>query len=212
MLFRTLAEWAERRIILASGSPRRKELLGMMGLTFDVVPSQFDEKSLNKADYSGPCEFVEVNASKKALEVASRSKDFDLIIGSDSVVVVDEKVLEKPESEAQAIEMLTMLSGRTHYVTSGVALVTKAPDGQPVVQTFHSKTEVTFAELEPEEILAYVALGDYADKAGGYGIQSKASLFITGISGDYYTVVGLPVHQLAAKMHEIFMQRSVQSS
>ncbi|EGD81947.1 hypothetical protein PTSG_02632 [Salpingoeca rosetta] len=200
MLFHAL-EWLNaQRIVLASGSPRRSELLSMLRLSFTVNKSQFDEKSLNKSDFATPAAFVQTNALRKAEEVAERMKnEFDLIIGSDTVVVQDDRILEKPESDEAAAEMIRHLAGKTHYVATGVALIFHK-DGETVHETFCTQTDVTFAHLTDEEIRAYVATGDGHDKAGAYGIQSCAGALIESIQGDYYTVVGLPLHALCKRL------------
>ena len=200
----------------------------MKGLKPEVIPSHFDEKSLDKSSFASPLDFVQENALQKALEVAERlgeSDSADLIIGADTVVVLDDVILEKPESEAAAVDMLSALSGRGHIVATGVAFVWTDKTGKKkkkenkaeeqeqeeqeengdgrMIHTVHYGTivetaQVEMAEIPSEEILAYVAHGDYADKAGGYGIQSLAALYVSGIRGDYYCVKGFPIHRVAA--------------
>eukprot|EP00045_Choanoeca_perplexa_P018068 m.276814 g.276814 ORF g.276814 m.276814 type:complete len:208 (+) comp17701_c0_seq7:1931-2554(+) len=204
MLLRLLEQLNAKKIVLASGSPRRKEILESIGLKFEVVKSQFDEKSLDKAAYATPFEFVKDNALHKAREVAGREQNASIIIGCDTVVILDEKILEKPDDDAEAVAMLTSLSGRTHHVASGVALLHRSSSSQPWQESqFHQVTQVTFGELDPAEIKAYVTTGDSMDKAGSYGIQSIGGLYVSSIQGDYYNVVGLPLHECAKRLSQI---------
>lgn len=173
------------RIVLASQSPRRRELLERMGITeFEVIPAVGDET----ADPAlSPAELVEELSRQKAEEVAQQVPDA-LVIAADTVVSVDGKVLGKPGSEGQAVEMLTALSGRSHHVYTGFTVRM----GDKIV-TAHEDTAVTFRSLTPDEIAAYVATGEPMDKAGSYGIQGFGCVLVSGIQGDYYNVVGLPV-------------------
>ena len=181
------------KILLASKSPRRRELLLGMGLEFDICSPQFDEDSV--AGFS-PDVTVEKLSLGKAM---SASRDDAVVIGSDTVVALDGVILGKPADEADAVRMLKMLSGRKHYVYTGVALV---GGGKSVV--FHEKTAVQFRHLTDEDIAAYVASGEPMDKAGAYGIQGKGALLVSGIEGDYFTVVGLPVCRVAQALKNEF--------
>ena len=183
-----------RSIVLASGSPRRRELLGQMGITaFEVLPARGEETA--PAGLT-PAELVRYLAMQKAREVAAQRPDA-LVIGADTVVVLDGKVLGKPKDEADARTMLSALSGRRHEVYTGLAVVC---DGR---EYGHAEcTEVAFRDLTEVEIAAYVATGEPMDKAGAYGIQGRACVFIRGIRGDYYNVVGLPV----CALHELLSQ------
>ena len=176
-------------IILASQSPRRRELLAQMGVTdFIVRPAQGEEI----ADPAlTPGKLVEALSLQKGLEVAARSAPEDLVIAADTVVAVGDRVLGKPRSREEAAEMLSALSGRTHTVYTGVTLCR----GENIL-TEHEATAVTFRPLTPGEIAAYVATGEPMDKAGAYGIQGVGSLLVEGISGDYFNVVGLPICRL----------------
>jgi len=171
-----------RNIILASGSPRRKELIHSLDLRFDVVLSRFDEKTLDKKTFASPALFVQACAVHKALEVSQRLMSQyaaglrgapDLVIGSDTIVCIDNMILEKPVDENDAFRMLSTLSGRHHLVYTGVALILpRAVDKQgvtPVIQEFSICTEVTFSKLSDEAIWAYIATKDPLDKAGSYG-------------------------------------------
>ena len=176
-------------IILASQSPRRRELLEQMGITdFIVRPARGEEKA---APGLTPARLVEELSLRKGLEVASDAQPGDLVIAADTVVAVEGRVLGKPHSRQEAAEMLSALSGRTHTVYTGVTL---CRDG--AVLTEHEATAVRFRILTPGEIAAYVATGEPMDKAGAYGIQGYGALLVEGIEGDYFNVVGLPVCRL----------------
>lgn len=181
------------RIVLASASPRRRELLGVIGLPFEVIPSTVEE-SIDPG--IPPASAAQLLALSKAREVASRLSD-GLVIGADTIVVVDGKILGKPSSPDDAVKMLRMLSGREHSVISGVAIV-DARTGREMAS--HEETLVTFGALEERVIRAYVATGEPMDKAGAYGIQGKAGMLITGICGCYFNVVGLPLARLASML------------
>jgi len=171
-------------IVLASASPRRQELLRQVGVQFRVIPSNVDERV--EAPMT-PGDMVEHLALSKALDVAVRVPAA-LVLGADTIVVVDDEILNKPAHRADAISMLERLSGRTHQVMTGVALV--GPDRRLVG---HEVTSVRFRPLSAGEIERYVDSGEPMDKAGAYGIQGRAAAMIEGISGDYFTVVGLPI-------------------
>ena len=175
-------------IILASKSPRRKEMLEHLGLTPTVIVSNADE---NVSESLSPERFVEEVSLRKAEAVRPLCKDSDLIIASDTVVVCEGKILGKPHGEKEALEMLSLLSDTTHRVISGLAVIF---NGKTVLS--HETTEVTFRKIEESEALAYVKTGEPYDKAGAYGIQDRASVFTERISGDYLNVVGLPVFRL----------------
>ena len=176
-------------MILASQSPRRRELLAQMGLTQFIIRPALGEE---KADPGlTPGRLVEALSRRKAEEVAARSDPGDLVIAADTVVAVDGRILGKPRDGAQAREMLTLLSGRSHTVYTGV---TVRRDGE--VLTGHEATRVRFRPLSPAEIDAYVRTGEPMDKAGAYGIQGLGALLVEGIEGDYCNVVGLPVCRL----------------
>ena len=176
-------------IILASQSPRRRELLGQMGLTQFIIRPALGEERTDPG--LTPAQLVEALSRQKAEEVAGRSDPGDLIIAADTVVAIDGTVLGKPRDEAQAREMLSLLSGRSHTVYTGV---TVRRDGE--VLTGHEATHVRFRPLSPAEIDAYVRTGEPMDKAGSYGIQGLGALLVEGIEGDYCNVVGLPVCRL----------------
>ena len=184
------------RIVLASASPRRKMLLSQMGFEFEVIPSK-GEEVITSTD---PASIVSELSLAKALEVANRlTENGDpgdlLVIGADTIVVKDDKILGKPGDEAEAFEMLSSLSGRTHQVYTGVSLI-KILGGRETMTSFAEKTEVNVAKLSPGEIRDYIATKDPMDKAGGYGIQGPFGKYISGITGDYNNVVGLPIAAL----------------
>lgn len=178
------------KLILASESPRRRALLEKLGISFDVVLNDVDESVGAELP---PQDVVCFLAERKARSAAQRHPA-SLVLAADTVVVLDDRILGKPESASDAARMLNELSGRTHQVYTGVALVHRE-SGRVVVD--YEKTGVTFDHLESAEVESYVADGSPLDKAGAYGIQDdRGCLFIRGISGDYYTVVGLPLNLL----------------
>ena len=173
-------------VILASQSPRRRQLLGQMGFTdFKICPARGEEVA---SPGLPPAQLVEALSSQKAAGVASAAEADAVIGAADTVVAVDDRGLGKPHSEEEAAEMLLPLSGREHTVYTGVTL----RRGSQIV-TRHEATQVRFRSLTREEIDAYVATGEPMDKAGAYGIQERGALLVEGIRGDYFNVVGLPV-------------------
>lgn len=180
----------EKRIILASSSPRRQELLQNLGLEFQIHPSGVDETVV---DGLKPSEVVELLAERKATDVA-RLYSHELVIGSDTIVVVDGQILGKPEDQQQAFQMISSLQGRSHHVYSGLAIIDAATGA---IKKGHIKTQVHMRAISDAEIEDYVMTGEPMDKAGAYAIQGLGSIFITGIEGDYFSVVGLPVQLLA---------------
>lgn len=176
-------------IILASQSPRRRELLHQMGLKgFKVTAPDVDEEIEGNLS---PAQIVEELSLRKARAVAENADAEDLIIAADTVVALEGAVLGKPEDESSAFSMLSALSGNRHYVYTGVTVI----QGEKTV-TQQEMTTVTFRELEPEEITNYIATGEPMDKAGAYGIQGLGALLVSGINGDYFNVMGLPIYRL----------------
>jgi len=173
-----------KHIILASASPRRKEILELADLKFDIMPSNAQEITTKTA----PNEVVMELASLKAKDIYKKSEKQSMIVGADTVVAYQGQILGKPTDEADAKRMLTMLSGQTHEVYTGVCVI---EDGK--TKTFYEETKVTFYEISDEQIDHYIKTGEPMDKAGSYGIQGKAAVFIKGIEGDYYNVVGFPI-------------------
>lgn len=188
------------RILLASASPRRRELLEQIGLPFEVVVSHVEE-SITETE---PGKVVEQLSAQKAEAVAGSlgEPEETLVIGADTVVAADHTILGKPADAAQAAEMLRLLSGRTHAVYTGVTLILRGASGETARKTFHERTEVSFYPMEEAEIRQYVATGDCMDKAGAYGIQGFCARYIRGINGDYNNVVGLPVGRLYQEIKE----------
>lgn len=185
-------------IILASASPRRRELLAQAGFSFEVKVSDAQETITEKE----PSRIVEELARRKAEAVAA-SEENALIIGADTIVAVDGHILGKPHSREEAFSMLSMLQGRAHQVYTGVALLSKQA-GQEKRQVFSEKTEVFMYPMTEQEIWDYIATGEPMDKAGAYGIQGRAAVYIRKIDGDYNNVVGLPIARLYQKMKESF--------
>ncbi|MVO99687.1 Maf family protein [Paenibacillus lutrae] len=184
------------RIILASSSPRRQELLKGMGLTFEIVVSDVDEGVTPELT---PPQIVEELALRKAEAVSGRfqSSPHDqetVVIGSDTIVVLEGQVLGKPVDEEDAFRMLSSLQGRTHEVYSGVACL--RVNGS-IREVRHRRTSVQMKPMDAGQIRRYIATGEPSDKAGSYGIQGIGATLIEGIEGDYFNVVGLPVSLLS---------------
>lgn len=183
------------KLILASQSPRRVELLKQIYPDFLIKPACGPEIIPENA---APWEVVQQLAKGKAEEIAAQYPQ-DLVIGADTVVAVEQQILGKPKNHEQCVEMLRLLSGRCHQVYTGVAL---ALDGK--TETFYDVTQVEFYPLREEEIQWYASLDEPYDKAGGYGIQGKGSLLVKGIQGDYFNVMGFPVAIAARKLLPYF--------
>lgn len=198
------------KYVLASGSPRRWELLEQAGISFEISKAQGEEIYSKEA----PADIVEELSHQKADEVAERylkkyTNDTVVIIGADTIVAYGNDIMGKPKSAADAAAMLTRLQGNTHQVYTGVTLIVldkgQEKRGQQTV-TFHEKTDVHMYPMTSEQIAAYVATGEPMDKAGAYAIQGKCAIYIKGINGDYNNVVGLPVARL---MHELFARQLI---
>lgn len=171
-------------IILASNSPRRKELLTLAGIDYKVIPSKCKEiMPLN----STPAQVVEELAKQKADDVYAKNQN-DIIISADTVVALGDKILGKPKNETDAFNMLSSLSGKVHTVYTGVCI-----KSTNTTDIFHCATKVEFYNLTDKEINDYIKTKEPMDKAGAYGIQGKGSLLVKGIQGDYFNVVGLPL-------------------
>ena len=196
------------KIILASASPRRKQLLELAGFEFDIWPSDKEEVITKKI----PEEICVELSKQKAIDVASSIRTYNdlhkelttetdiLVIGADTIVVKDGSILGKPKDEEDAVSMLMALSGNTHSVYTGVTFVFSGKDGRVGEYSFYEETKVSFYSLDDEDIKSYVGSGDAMDKAGSYGIQTGAATFVRSIEGDYYNVVGLPI---ARVIHEL---------
>lgn len=179
------------KLVLASQSPRRRELLSLIEKEFEVCASHAQEVI---PDGLQPYEAVMHLAKIKAEEVAGRFED-SVVIGADTVVVLDGEIMGKPKDHADCVRMITALSGREHDVYTGVAIAASGKTEQ-----FYERTAVRFLELTPEEINWYASLDEPYDKAGAYGIQGYGSLLVAGIDGDYFNVMGLPVASLNRKL------------
>jgi len=182
-------------IVLASQSPRRRELLELMGLDYIVRTAKVDE-TMNP--FAIPSDEVARVSLLKAKAVAPRCREDDIIIGADTIVVCDSLVMGKPRSEAEAFSMLRRLSGREHQVMTGLSVLLGDRE-----ETTAVTTTLRFRPLSDEEIRAYIATGEPMDKAGGYAIQGLASMFVVGLDGDYYNVVGLPVCTLSIMLRKL---------
>lgn len=184
------------RLILASASPRRAEILRNAGISFEAAPTAVDESRWNGET---PAHLVRRLATAKAAAVADRVSGAAIVLGADTEVVVDGEVLGKPVADLDAREMLRRLSGRVHEVITGLELI-RLPDR--ATRSVQEVTRVTFAALSAEEINSYVATGEPFDKAGGYAIQGRAGRFITRVEGCYFNVVGLPLSRLCRALLE----------
>ena len=181
------------KIILASASPRRRELMELAGYDFEVICADIVEVVPENAQ---PQDVVMSLALQKAQAVAAEYENA-VVVGSDTVVALDGKILGKPHSEQEACEMLRSLSGRTHKVFTGVAIV-----GGGKVENFFDETDVEFYPLDDGEIRKYVATGEPMDKAGAYGIQGKGAVLVKKINGDFFNVMGLPISKLYREMND----------
>ena len=182
-------------MILASQSPRRRELLGQMGFSFTVRPAKGEELAHPELT---PDQLVEELARQKALEVSAAAEADDVVVAADTVVAIDGVVLGKPRDKAHAAEMLSALSGREHTVYTGVAV----KRGETLLVE-HEATHVRFRPLTQWEIHLYIQTGEPMDKAGSYGIQGCGALLVEGIRGDYFNVVGLPICRLGRMLAQV---------
>ncbi len=178
-----------KKFILASNSPRRKELLNNCGYVFEVKPSDCDE---NITENLTPQETVKELSRRKAMEILRDNGDA-VVLGCDTVVAVDGEILGKPFDREDAFRMLMSLSGKKHIVVSGVCIADRNR-----CECFENTTEVEFYPLSEETVNSYLDTMEYTDKAGSYGIQGYGSVLVKGIKGDYFSVMGLPVSQCAA--------------
>ncbi len=181
-------------IVLASNSPRRKELLRLISPSFEIEPAEIDEGIDDNIPLD---EMPEYLAMRKA-EAVQKNHPGDIVIGCDTGVFINNMMIGKPSSDRTAYEILKMLSGRTHRVITGCAVCA----GEKKL-SFSQTTEVEFYPLTDEEINEYIATGEPGDKAGAYGIQGRGALLVRQIKGDYYNVVGLPVAMLSRKLREL---------
>jgi septum formation protein maf len=186
-----------KRMILASGSPRRKELLQMLEVPFEVLVSDTEE-IITKNE---PAEVTKELSYQKAMAVAGQVEE-GIVIGADTVVSIDGKILGKPADTEEAREMIHKLQGKSHMVYTGVTVIVKS-DETVSASSFAEGTKVNVAPMTEDEIEAYISTSEPYDKAGAYGIQGLFGKFIEGIEGDYFNVVGLPVHRLYEELKKI---------
>jgi septum formation protein len=186
---------AQRNLVLASASPRRREILERLGFEFEVLPAGVDEDDIECADHA---RFAILAAERKA-DAARRERPRSTVVAADTIVVCGDSRLGKPLDEADAISMLRTLSGRAHEVVTGVAVI--APDGRPFAEA--ETTRVYFRAISDEDVARYVGTGEPFGKAGAYAIQGYAAPFIERIEGCYFNVVGLPVSLLFSMLSKI---------
>uniref|UniRef100_A0A8C8RVR2 Acetylserotonin O-methyltransferase like n=1 Tax=Pelusios castaneus TaxID=367368 RepID=A0A8C8RVR2_9SAUR len=211
VLIPVIGKLVSKRVVLASASPRRQEILTNVGLRFEVVPSWFKE-TLEKSSFATPYEYAIETAKQKALEVANRMhlkhlRTPDIVIGADTVVTVEKQILEKPVDKQDAYEMLSRLSGKEHSVFTGVAIVhcsSKDDCLETEVTDFYEETKVKFAELSEELLWEYIHSGEPMDKAGGYGIQALGGMLVEYVHGDFLNVVGFPLNHFCKKLAELY--------
>lgn len=187
------------RIVLASGSPRRKEILTQIGAMYDVIVSDCDEST----SCTEPAELVKELSYKKAEAVAKDMTGSVIVIGADTVVAYDGTILGKPKDDADAERMITMLSGDVHQVYTGVSLIIKEENGESKTITFAECSEVEVESLDKRQIEAYIATKEGTDKAGSYAVQGIFAAHIKGIKGDYFNIVGLPVAGIYKRLYDV---------
>ncbi|XP_012526127.1 dTTP/UTP pyrophosphatase [Monomorium pharaonis] len=202
MLESTVQALANGRTILASGSPRRHDIMRHLRINAEVVPSLYDE-NLDRAKYDGHGEYVQDIARYKVLEVYERLKmdpvPPSLIIGADTMVTMGSIIYGKPRNETEAFQMLSSLVNKQHVVYTGVCLKTPKAEVQ-----FYESAKVKFGDISERQIREYIKTGDPMDKAGGYGLQGIGGCLIERIEGDYYTITGLPLYSLAKQLNQMF--------
>ena len=190
----------KKSIILASGSPRRKELLLQIGIVPEIIVSHVEEKITSDV----PAEVVMSLAEQKAVDVAKNMPEGKVILGSDTVVAADGKILGKPKSHEEAYEMIRSLVGRSHQVYTGVCIVKKgAADGKDTVVSFYDETDVQVSGMTEAEIREYADSEEPMDKAGAYAVQGFFARYIEGLRGSCANVMGLPVHLVYRKLKEL---------
>ncbi|ABX42301.1 Maf family protein [Lachnoclostridium phytofermentans] len=180
------------QIVLASGSPRRKEILSQVGINFTVCVSNMEEITSETL----PENIVMELSKMKAHDIAKQYETNTIIIGSDTIVAYKNQILGKPKNEDHAKEMLQLLSGVTHEVYTGVTVIIKNDSGEVEERTFFEISKVTVSDLTEEEIMDYIKSKEPMDKAGAYAVQGRFAAHVTRIEGDYYTIVGLPIARL----------------
>lgn len=193
------SQWNGWKIVLASASPRRQELLAQLGIAPQIKPSGLEEAS----EETEPERLVMDLSRKKAEDAAQSCAPGEMVIGADTVVAVDGQILGKPGNEERACEMISMLAGREHQVYTGVTVILCLGEGRFCGSTFAERTDVSVYPMTGEEIGEYARSGEPLDKAGGYGIQGRFAAYIRGIRGDYANVVGLPLGRLYQEMKNL---------
>ncbi|CAI9737141.1 bifunctional dTTP UTP pyrophosphatase methyltransferase [Octopus vulgaris] len=229
MLQPIITEINSLRIILASASPRRKQILENVGMSIEVVPSTFEE-NLEQSAFPTPADYAKATARGKAIEVARRlgvsekqSGDSvkpppDIVIGADTIITVGDKIYGKPKDREDAKNTLTQLSGKSHMAITGLVVVTPASwkvgklfveDNKPplCVSECHEVTKVFMTDLAPEIMNSYLDSGEFNGRAGAYSIQGLAGSFIEAVDGDFYNVVGLPLHRFCRELLHICMTK-----
>lgn len=191
------------KVVLASGSPRRRELLDQIGAEYEVMPSKADE---TVTEDISPAELVKELALRKGNEVAAHYKEETVILSADTVVANEGKILGKPKDDAEAVRMLQSIQGKSHEVYTGVAIIIKkaAAGSKTLCQekkiSFAVETKVKVAAMSEEDIQGYIRTGEHRDKAGAYAIQGRFAPYIEGIEGDYYNVVGFPISSICREL------------
>lgn len=188
------------KIILASNSPRRKEILDIAKIEYEVIPSNIEEKMNEELPVA---ERIEDIAYQKVKSIRKSRQD-KIILGADTVVLINDKIIGKPHSKKEAEEIIRLLSGKTHKVITGCCIYDNVKNEYI---KFHEITEVTFYEMSDEEILTYIENPSIYDKAGAYGIQEDAALYIEKVNGDYYNIIGLPIGKVFRELKKISSTR-----
>lgn len=187
------------QMILASGSPRRKEILEQADIVFQIIPSQKEEI----VSSSQPDDVVKELSFMKANDIADKMPVNSIIIGADTVVANAGNILGKPKDELEAVDMIMNLQGHSHTVHTGVSIIVKHPDGTCDIRQFSEVTKVHIADISKEEAMTYSLSGEPLDKAGAYAIQGKFAKYVQGIEGDYYNVVGFPIARFRIEMKRL---------
>jgi len=182
------------KIILASNSPRRKELFKLLNIDYEIITSNIEEVIQDDLPAE---EMVMELAFQKAVDIFKTHKD-RIVMGFDTLVYIDNELFGKPKSKSEAIEMLKKLSGKTHFVVTGCALISKQ-----LSKSFYEQTRVSFYEMTEQEIMEYVESGEPMDKAGAYAIQGLGSKFVRSVNGDFFTVMGLPIARIYHELKEL---------
>ncbi|CAK6450691.1 unnamed protein product, partial [Pipistrellus nathusii] len=212
VLYPVMRKLQHQRVVLASASPRRQEILSNAGLRFEVVPSRFKEK-LDKAAFDAPYAYAMETAKQKALDVAQRmhQKDLrapDIVIGADTIVTLQGLILEKPVDKQDAYSMLSRLNGKEHSVFTGVTIIRCSCQDSRLdmqVSEFYEETRVKFSQLSEELLWDYIHSGEPMDKAGGYGIQALGGMLVEHVHGDFLNVVGFPLNRFCKQLAELFL-------